>query len=203
MFWLLLVVRCSRYLLWYFVVTQFFVSEITKRYWIRSSSIVNGLLEGSDRSQPLPVILIPCLSIHPSPLFTLGEIRASLESFPWLPSSLHPSNNERWPPVHPCQGQLCRDLSERWQKLRERRETTRVQPGKTGGAGAGVRIGWAHEQDLIKTVTQAPRQEQARKTSGLREQTQRTGVNSWTNLRFGHRKNWRPRQNTARKSDKK
>ena len=109
------------------------VSEITKRYWIRSSSVVNGLLEGSDRSQPLPVILIPCLSIHPSPLFTLGEIRASLESFPWLPSSLHPSNNERWPPVHPCQGQLCRDLSERWQKLRERRETTWVQPGKTGG----------------------------------------------------------------------
>ena len=168
MFWLLLVVRYCRYLLWYFVVTQFFVSEITKRYWISSSSIVNGLLEGSDRSQPLPVILIPCLSIHPTPLFTSGEIRASLESFPWLPSSLHRSNNDSWPPVHPCQGQLCRDLSgdKNWRE-------TWVQPSSTGGLRVvWVRIVWAHEIWLKQWHRDWARS-QSGITSGLREQTQR------------------------------
>ena len=104
MLWLLLVVRCCRYWLWYFVVTQFFVSEITKRYWTSSSSIVSGsgLLKGSDRTQP-------AIASHPNPfpvntsvpLFTWVGIRASLESFPWwrtwLPS-LHPTMT----PGHGC-----------------------------------------------------------------------------------------------------
>ena len=168
MFWLLLVVRCCSYLLWYFVVTQFFVSEITKRYWISSSSIVNGLLEGSDRSQPLLVILIPGLSIHPSPLFTSGEIRASLERRASL-GFHHPFIRVTMRAGRRCihvKANSAGIWAVRWQKLRERRETTWGSQAKLGGWSLMSEVWlkqWHRDRDRSKPAI----------TSGLREQTQR------------------------------
>ena len=74
--------------------------------------------------------------------------------------------------------------------MREERRETRVQPSSTGGLRVvWVRIVWAHERDLIKTVTHRHSQESL---LGWESRHRGAGVNSWTNLRLDLRKKLTP-----------